>query len=192
MVAGWRDIGLVLAAGAGRRYGEPKAGVVWQGERLVDRAVRLLRQGGCGEVVVVLGAWLADLEGCRVLVNPHWANGMASSLRCGLQLLGTQIGNPPAPPVRAVITLVDLPGLTAEAILRVRTRPEALVAACYAGERGHPVLIGQDHWPGVITSLQGDRGAGTYLANHSQDLCLVEVGDIASGYDLDQPLRSED
>jgi nicotine blue oxidoreductase len=92
-----------------------------------------------------------------------------------------------AAPMRAVITLVDLPGLTAEAILRVRSRSESLVAACYAGHRGHPVLIGQDHWLGVKSSLQGDLGAGFYLKEHSQALKLVEVGDVATGDDLDQP-----
>ncbi len=185
-------MGLVLAAGAGRRYGEPKAGVIWQGERLVDRSVRLLRQAGCGEVVVVLGAWQADLTGCRSIVNPDWSQGMASSLRCGLEALRAEIGDSKAVPARAVITLVDLPGLTAEAILRVRSSPDALVAACYAGERGHPVLIAENHWPGVVASLQGDRGAGAYLANHRQDLRLVEVGDCASGEDLDVPKQSQD
>ena len=190
--SGWRDSGLGLAAGAGRRYGQPKAGVIWQGERLVDRSIRLLRQAGCGEVLVVLGAWQAELLDCRSIVNPDWSSGMASSLRCGVEALGAAIANPPAAPARAVITLVDLPGLTAEAILRVRSRPEALVAACYAGERGHPVLIGESHWPGVLASLQGDRGAGAYLANHGQELCLVEVGDLASGDDLDQPLHAHE
>ncbi len=46
----WWDIGMVLAAGAGRRYGQPKAGVQFQGERLVDRAVRVLTEGGCKQV----------------------------------------------------------------------------------------------------------------------------------------------
>ena len=189
---GWRDIGLVLAAGAGRRYGAPKAGVIWQGERLVDRSIRLLRKAGCGEVLVVLGAWQAELQDCRTIVNAHWSQGLASSLRCGLEALSCSSGDPTGAPARAVITLVDLPGLTAEAILRVCFRPEGLVAACYGGERGHPVLIGESHWSGVLASLKGDRGAGAYLANHGQELCLVEVGDIASGEDLDQPRQAQD
>ena len=180
-------MGLVLAAGAGRRYGEPKAAVLWQGERFVDRSIRLLHQAGCEEVVVVLGAWVAPLESCRSIVNPHWPSGMASSLRCGLAAMAGTSMDAQAAPLRAVITLVDLPGLTAEAILRVRSRPESLVAACYAGHRGHPVLIGQDHWPSVQSSLQGDRGAGSYLKEHAHALKLVEVGDVATGDDLDRP-----
>lgn len=183
----WRDIGLVLAAGAGRRYGEPKAGVIWQGERLVDRSIRLLHQAGCGEVVVVLGAWVRVLEGCRSIVNPHWSSGMASSLRCGLGALAKDPRDDLAPPVRAVITLVDLPGLTAEAIRRVRLRQESLVAACYGGQRGHPVLIGEPHWPALEAGLAGDYGAGAYLKEHGEELCLVEVGDIATSEDLDHP-----
>ena len=180
-------MGLVLAAGAGRRYGEPKAAVLWQGERLVDRSIRLLRQAGCEEVVVVLGAWVAPLDRCRSIVHPHWSSGMASSLRCGLAAMAGTNMDAQASPLRAVITLVDLPGLTAEAILRARSRPESLVAACYAGHRGHPVLIGQDHWPRLQSSLRGDRGAGSYLKEHSQALKLVEVGDVATGDDLDRP-----
>jgi nicotine blue oxidoreductase len=180
-------MGLVLAAGAGRRYGEPKAGVLWQGERLVDRAIRLLHQAGCEDVIVVLGAWVAPLDDCRSIVNPHWSSGMASSLRCGLGAMAGASMDDLAPPMRAVITLVDLPGLTAEAILRVRSRHESLVAACYSGHRGHPVLIGEEHWLGLKTCLRGDRGAGFYLKEHSQDLQLVEVGDVATGDDLDRP-----
>ena len=185
----WRDIGLVLAAGEGCRYGQPKAAVIWQGERLVDRSIRLLHEAGCAQVVVVLGAWVQALEGCRSIVNPHWSSGMASSLRCGLGALAEANEDSFAPPVRAIITLVDLPGMTAEAIRRVRARPESLVAACYGGQRGHPVLIGRQHWPDLEACLTGDQGAGPYLKQQAQELCLVEVGDIATGADLDHPFE---
>jgi len=75
-------MGLVLAAGAGRRYGEPKAAVLWQGERFVDRSIRLLHQAGCEEVVVVLGAWVAPLERCRAIVNPQWDGFIVALWTC--------------------------------------------------------------------------------------------------------------
>ena len=65
----WQHHGVVLAAGSGRRFGEPKAPVVVEGERLVDRAVRVLRQGGCSRVLVVLGAWVGPVAGAEVIVN---------------------------------------------------------------------------------------------------------------------------
>ncbi|MGA1145657.1 MAG: NTP transferase domain-containing protein, partial [Candidatus Nanopelagicales bacterium] len=49
--------GVVLAAGEGKRFGGPKAPFEYDGERLVDRAVRVLREAGCDPVFVILGAW---------------------------------------------------------------------------------------------------------------------------------------
>ena len=79
--------GLVLAAGEGRRFGGPKAPAVIDGERLVDRAVRVMREGGCDPVVVVLGAWVGDVPGAHIVVNDAWSEGMGSSLRVGLAAL---------------------------------------------------------------------------------------------------------
>ena len=186
--------GLVLAAGEGRRFGGPKAPYVVDGERLVDRAVRVLRAAGCDPVVVVLGAWVGEVPGADVVVNDGWARGMGSSLRVGLEHLEARSAAD-----RVVVTLVDLPGLTPDAVRRLvaagPTRPgaepepadprEALAAATYAGVRGHPVLLGRAHWAGVVATAVGDRGARDYLAEHP--VRLVEVGDVATGADLDLP-----
>ena len=168
----------MLAAGEGRRFGGPKAPFVLDDERLVDRAVRILREAGCDPVVVVLGAWLGEVPGASIVVNPEWESGMGSSLRSGLRSLGDEVE-------RVLVTLVDLPGLTSEAVRRVLACDASLAVATYDGERGHPVLLGRPHWSGVIEAAQGDAGARTYLAAHSADLALVEVGDVASGEDLD-------
>lgn len=173
--------GLVLAAGEGRRFGGPKAPFVLDGERLVDRAVRVLRGAGCDPVVVVLGAWVGDVPGASVVVNEGWSTGMGSSLRAGLAALEGGDAD------RVVVTLVDLPGLTAEAVRRLVETPGDLAQAAYDGERGHPVLLGRHHWAGVAATAEGDRGARAYLSQH--DVALVEVGDVASGDDLD--LRPE-
>jgi CTP:molybdopterin cytidylyltransferase MocA len=173
--------GLVLAAGEGRRYGGPKAPVVVDGERLVDRAVRVLREGGCDPVYVVLGAWTGEVPGALTVANAEWAEGMGSSLRVGLRALGES-------PARAVVvTLVDLPGLTAQAVARLVDADSGIAAAAYDGERGHPVLFGREHWPGVIEAAQGDSGARAYLREHADEVHLIEVGDVASGEDLDVP-----
>jgi nicotine blue oxidoreductase len=82
--------GLVLAAGAGTRYGQPKAPVIIGGERLVDRAVRVLTEGGCDPVYVVLGAWVGEVDGADIVVNDAWPEGMGSSLRMGLTVLSEQ------------------------------------------------------------------------------------------------------
>jgi len=175
--------GLVLAAGSGSRYGQPKAPVVLDGERLVDRAVRVLTEGGCDPVLVVLGAWVGEVDGADIVVNDAWPEGMGSSLREGLRTLTERSG------VEAVVvTLVDLPGLTAEAIRRVAaTSPEALVVqATYSGERGHPVRLARELWAQAIDVAHGDEGARRLLRGR-EDVVLVEVGDVADGYDVDVP-----
>ncbi|MFM1966679.1 MAG: 4-diphosphocytidyl-2C-methyl-D-erythritol synthase [Actinomycetota bacterium] len=176
-------VGLVLAAGQGRRFGGPKAPAVVDGERLVDRAVRVLREGGCDPVYVVLGAWLGDVPGTVTVVNPDWAEGMGSSLRVGLDAVDGDLDVD-----RVVVTLVDLPGLTGEAVARLAATPARIAQASYAGERGHPVMLGREHIGGVRAVAQGDRGARDYLREHADELVLIEVGDIASGEDLDVPL----
>jgi CTP:molybdopterin cytidylyltransferase MocA len=178
--------GLVLAAGEGRRFGGPKAPYVLDGVRLVDRAVALLRDAGCDPVLVVLGAWVGEVPDAEVVLNDEWRGGMGSSLRAGLDALSSYDDVD-----RAVVTLVDLPGLTAPAVARLlETTTEALevlAATTYDGVRGHPVLLGRAHWDGVRETATGDQGARTYLATHEHILTLVEVADLATGTDLDEP-----
>jgi CTP:molybdopterin cytidylyltransferase MocA len=179
---------VVLAAGGGRRYGMPKALVEYEGSLLVERAVRTAREV-CDPVLVVLGAqaldvWRqADLGGSAVLANKDWETGMASSLRTGLEGL---IGWPDQVDA-ALITLVDMPGMTPEALQKMRKAgsPGALAVATYDGVRGHPVLIGREHWTGVIETASGDEGARRYLADH--DVVEVDCTGLADPTDLDVP-----
>jgi molybdenum cofactor cytidylyltransferase/nicotine blue oxidoreductase len=180
--------GLVLAAGAGRRYGMPKALVEYDGSLLVERAVRTAR-AVCDPVLVVLGARAADvrqradLTGATVLANADWASGMASSLRTGLDGLRGW----PAPIDAALVLLVDMPGMTPAALERMAAQagPGALAMATYDGVRGHPVLLGREHWAGVAESATGDEGARRYLAAH--DVAEVDCTGLADPTDLDVP-----
>lgn len=174
--------GLVLAAGAGRRFGGPKAVVTHAGERLVDRAVRLAAAGGCSPVVVVSGAVPLDVPGATVVHNPDWPTGMASSLRTGLAAL-------PADATAAVVLLVDTPWLGAAAVRRVVAAHRAgaeLAVATYAGERGHPVLLGRAHWAGISQAARGDVGAKGYLAGRS-DVVEVDCTGTGDPADVDAP-----
>ena len=164
-------VGLVLAAGEGRRYGMPKALVRHNGRLFVESTVDRLRAAGCGRIVVVAGAAVeqvrqADLKDAEVVENPDWPSGMGSSLRRGIEAL---------------------PGVTTEAIRRVleQATPEVLAAATYAGKRGHPVLIGRRHWDGVRELAQGDQGARAYLRRH--DVVEIACEDVADGQDVDRP-----
>lgn len=184
--------GLLLAAGAGRRMGGPKALLRTGsgGETLLSRAVRALADGGCGEVVVVLGAEAAAaralLEGldARPVESPGWEDGMGASLSAGLASLSVTESE------AALVSLVDLPDVGADVMARVLAAAAgdlrgALVRAAYRGVPGHPVVIGRAHWGGAIASATGDRGARDYLAAHPHT--VVECGDLASGRDVDTP-----
>jgi molybdenum cofactor cytidylyltransferase/nicotine blue oxidoreductase len=179
---------VVLAAGGGRRYGMPKALVEYEGSLLVERAVRTA-QAVCDPVLVVLGAQAVDvwrtarLGNAVVLANKDWETGMASSLRVGLDGLRGWPGRIDA----ALLLLVDVPGMTPDALRRVaeHAAPDALATATYDGVRGHPVLIGSEHWAGVIETATGDEGARRYLAAH--DVLEVDCTGLADPTDLDVP-----
>ncbi|MGC1210147.1 MAG: nucleotidyltransferase family protein [Micromonospora sp.] len=187
VVPGLPIAGLVLAAGAGRRYGRPKALVDLDGRLLVERAVAAARDGGCRPVVTVLGAAAAavraraDLTGTTTTDNPDWATGMGSSLRVGLAALQ------PTEAVAVVVLLVDMPGVTPEAVRRLAelAAPDSLAMAGYGTDRGHPVLLGRAHWADVAASAVGDVGARAYLRKRATDLRIVPCGDIAAGGDID-------
>ncbi|CAM4186264.1 NTP transferase domain-containing protein [Janibacter anophelis] len=179
--------GLLLAAGAGRRMGMPKAlkrdrdGTSW-----LVRSVEVLHDGGCAEVTVVLGASgpaaEVELPGTSWTHCGGWAEGIGASLAHGLRTLAE--GNADA----ALVHLVDLPDVTAQVATRVvgeGVRRDALRRAVYSGVVGHPVLIGRDHWAPLVAELAGDTGAGPYLRR--QGAVEVECGDLASGVDVDRP-----
>jgi CTP:molybdopterin cytidylyltransferase MocA len=203
--------GVLLAAGAGRRMGGPKALLHDDsGVPFLDRAIGALLEGGCASVTVVLGASAEEAEtlladaGWRddaavdVVVADDWATGMGASLRAGLDRLGAREVAVPA----ALVNLVDLPDVGAEVVRRVLAAgplsgsgggasalaaedPGVLARAAYDGRPGHPVLIGRQHWRGVAVAASGDRGARDYLADRT--VRLVECGDLASGRDVDHP-----
>ena len=181
--------GLVLAAGGGRRLGgRPKALLQHHGRPLVEHAAGVLRSAGCTRVHVVLGARAdavreqAALEGCVLVENPQWEQGMGTSLRAGLDsLTGTGAR-------AALVSLVDQPGIGPEAAGRVLAayRDEtSLASAAYDGVRGHPVLFGSAHWAQIAETATGDRGARAYLKAHAPAITLVECGDVAQPYDID-------
>jgi nicotine blue oxidoreductase len=175
--------GLVLAGGAGQRFGGPKALAEIAGERLVDRAVRTLREGGAAPVYVVSGAVELDVEGAAMVANPDWASGMGSSMRVGLAAMPAEVG-------AAVVLLVDQPGISGPAVARlvdVADGDAVLATATYDGRQGHPVLIGREYWPEVEESAVGDVGARDVLRRHESVLRRVECADVASMADVDTP-----
>ncbi len=131
--------------------------------------------------MVVLGAWLGGVAAAHTTHNPDWREGMGSSLRWGLNELLNRPGPTCDQPRRAVITLVDLPGLTGS-----RSRKDcaknrsALAAASYQGRQGHPVLIGEEHWPALIRQLHGDKGHASFCRRTRPCWCLLSSWRMAA------------
>lgn len=177
--------GLVLAAGSGSRLGTPKALIELAGERLVDRAVRVLRVGGCDPVLVVAGAAPLEVPGAAVVANPHWAGGMGSSLRAGLTALG---GSCDSDAEAVVVALVDQPGIPAAVTARLIAAYAAgatVATATYGGKRRNPVLLARTTWAEVARLAAGDAGARPYLAAHPDQVTPVPCDDLGDPEDID-------
>lgn len=182
--------GLLLAAGAGRRAGGPKALRTDGAEQAwVLHAVDVLLAGGCRRVHVVVGAAADQVaallvargdDRVRVVRCPDWDRGPGASLRAGLAALAE---------VDAVLVhLVDLPDVGPAVVTRLRARAgrTALARATYEGRPGHPVLLGVDHLEPLRRDLTDAEGARGYL--HARGADGVECGDLATGRDVDGPV----
>ncbi len=175
-------VGILLAAGAGTRYGMPKV-LAANGEWLTA-GVDALHRGGCDEVLVVLGAAVVAVPApARAVVATDWADGMSASLRAGIGAAGAAAGY-------AVLHTVDTPDIGADVVARVlaaaRSASSGLARAVFAGRPGHPVVIARRHWPALLAELRGDEGARRFLRARA-DLVTVECADLASGRDIDHP-----
>ncbi len=187
--------GVLLAAGQGSRFGQPKALVELAGQTLAERGVTLLQAGGADPVLVVTGAAQVKLDRTVTVYNEQWRTGMGSSLRAALRALtdaqtwqdpsGTTL---PADVAAVVVALADQPLVGADAVARLIAayRGGASVAvAAYDGKPRNPVLLARQHWPEVIATATGDQGARAFLRAQSALVTLVECGDTGSPEDID-------
>jgi nicotine blue oxidoreductase len=190
---GPRTTAVLLAAGAGTRLRRgPKALLPFRGRTLVEVLAGVLFDGGCREVVIVLGADAAkvrdttDLTPHTVIENPDWHSGMGSSFRLGVAAAAAED--------HVLIALVDQPGLTKESVARALAahRPGRVTAAAYRGpdgtlRRGHPLLLDVALRAEAAESATGDAGARLFLQAHPELIDLVDCSDQSGGEDLDTP-----
>jgi molybdenum cofactor cytidylyltransferase len=172
--------GIVLAAGTSSRLGRAKQLLDLDGKPVLQHVVDALDESFLDEIVVVLGHE-AEVIGralrvpasARIVVNPHYAAGQSTSLRCGLESLGVEVE-------AAVIVLGDQPGVTAGMIDRVIEEWKAsgapVVRAYFGSTPGHPVLVGRAAW-GSFTSASGDEGARTVMSSVRGEVRKVVLGD---------------
>jgi CTP:molybdopterin cytidylyltransferase MocA len=172
--------GLILAAGAGTRFGStPKLLADLHGRPLLEHAIRAQSEvTALARVVVVLGCCAQQLlervEFMRAtpVVCGEWSSGQAASLRCGLDAL------PEAEKV--IVTLGDEPLITSRAIERFVDAPPG-ARATYGGRPGHPAVLGPEQRR-LLHLLGGDRGARSLL-----DGPEIECAELCSGSDVDLP-----
>ena len=177
--------GLVLAAGAGTRFGGRKQLAELEGRPLLEHALRAMTAAPVGRVVVVLGALVeevtatVDLHGAEPCPCERWDEGQAASLACGLAEL--------ADCEAVVVTLGDQPRMSPDAIRRVinaRGGGAAAVRATYRGAPGHPVLLERDLFES-FRDVTGDHGARNLLL--SVQVREVPCEDLGGGEDVDTP-----
>jgi molybdenum cofactor cytidylyltransferase/nicotine blue oxidoreductase len=171
----------VLAAGSGTRMGAPKAELVVDGARLLDRAVRAAAAAGCAPVIAVVRPG-TEVEGARAVVNPDPDRGMRSSLALAVEAAGEADA--------LAVLLVDVPGVSAEAVRAVVAGwvPGRIAVGRYAGRRGHPTVMGPDLWRAALETAGPDEGARALLAARADLVDEVEVPGDAADLDTQQDL----
>jgi len=173
--------GLVLAAGAGRRFGdEPKLLQELDGKPIIRCVVDALHAGGVGSVVVVVApdhaaiAYALHGTDAHLIVNPEAASGLGTSLATGIAAM-------PAYASAALVTLGDIPRLPATVIAALRTRYRQddveIVVPEYRSVRGHPVLFARSVFP-ELRELAGDRGARTVIDRSPERVAVVEIDEL--------------
>lgn len=177
-----------MAAGSGSRLGAAKALVEFDGQLLVERAVRVAIDGRCRPIRVVLGAAAgevmarAQLDAAQVIVSPHWRLGIGASLQAGLDALTD------SPAQAAVILLADQPLVTPAVIDRLRRAwcEGARAALATFGDGGrNPVLLDRSVWRDVLTQAVGDVGARAWLQSHPELVVPVDCRDVGDSADID-------
>jgi molybdenum cofactor cytidylyltransferase len=169
---------LILAAGSSSRLGQPKQQLVFKGKTLLQHAVDEALHSHCSPIFVVLGANESSLrsslyaQNVRIVVNPDWETGMASSIRCGVEAL---LKNEPNIS-QAIVMLCDQPFVDAEILNVLIDQKEktgkAIVACTYDNTLGTPVLFDRSFFPQLLT-LKGQQGAKKLVFDHVDQVSSV-------------------
>ena len=187
---------IVLAAGAGSRFGGGKLLAPWAGGVLLDGALAAAFAAPAARVIVVIGAdggavaaaarAFAQRTGqtarLHIVHADDHAEGMGASLRRGAAELSPDCAG-------VFVLLGDMPRVPHAVLapLAEAARAGAPAAApVFKGQRGHPALIGAELLPGLL-ALTGDAGARNILKDLGERLAQVPAPDDGVLFDVDQP-----
>jgi molybdenum cofactor cytidylyltransferase len=182
---------VVLAAGLSSRMGDDnKLLLEADGKSLVRRAAETARASQAVQVSVVVGheaaavsAEVRDLD-VKIVENPHFAEGLSSSLRAGLSDLPDDVDG-------AIVLLADMPDIRPETLDTLISafdpaESRSLCVPTFEGQWGNPVLIGRRFFPEAL-AIVGDRGAREILRDYPEQLAEVAVTDPGILRDIDSP-----
>jgi molybdenum cofactor cytidylyltransferase len=184
---------ILLAAGASSRLGMPKQSLLYKQATLLEHSIRAALESMAGQVILVLGAGAAAIQPgiedkrLSVVINEQWQEGIASSIRCGLQYLCTK-----EPAVESALFMVcDQPYINAALLNKLvtlqRQKGHAIVASEYAAATGIPAIFDKKLFPALL-QLKGDAGAKK-LIRQQDDMATVSFPlgnidiDTAADYD---------
>jgi CTP:molybdopterin cytidylyltransferase MocA len=163
---------LVLAAGGSSRLGRPKQLLEVRGRPLLSWVIDAVRSWPVDVVAVVIGAYqdeileLVEFGESLIVINPEWEEGMASSLRVGLDALSREPSME-----RAFIALGDQPsippGVPEALVTAMDTSGRSAAVPRYRYQRSNPALVDRRLWPRLM-SLEGDAGASRLLQAHPE------------------------
>jgi molybdenum cofactor cytidylyltransferase len=180
---------VVLAAGSSSRMGEPKQLLPLADGTVLGLTLENLVAANLDEIVLVLGSSAETIEqilaesliNLKIFVNSEYEQGMATSLRAGVAVLGENTD-------AALIVLADQPFIQAETFGRImdqyRRTNAQIVIPMFQGSRGNPVLLDRSVFHEVM-ALQGDIGCRAIFEKHLDGTINVEVNDIGILLDID-------
>lgn len=180
--------GILLAAGAGRRFGPgaPKLlATLPDGRTVVQAAAANLLQA-CGRVIAVTRRderlmRALDDAGCHVIINEHAVDGMGASLAAGVAASADAAG--------WLIALGDMPFIqpaTIRAVIEAPGREDAIVIPTFHGRRGHPVRFAA-RFGRELRNLTGDHGARGVIEMHAGEVLMMATDDPGIIADIDTP-----
>jgi molybdenum cofactor cytidylyltransferase len=169
---------IILAAGASSRLGTQKQLLMYRGKTLLQQILQVAVESIAHHVVVVLGADAdsikknMDFSNARIVVNTDWQEGMASSIRCGINTLVHM-----DPLVEgAVLMLCDQPYVNAsllnDLIIARQNTGKHIVASSYNGTFGVPALFHKSIFSELL-QLKGDMGARSIIQQRAKDVEAV-------------------
>ncbi|MGI9169733.1 MAG: nucleotidyltransferase family protein [Caulobacteraceae bacterium] len=186
---------IVLAGGAGSRFGGAKLTAPWRGGVLLDGALTAAFAAPARAVTVVTGAdpgvapaaralaaVLGESGRLRLVHAEDHAEGMAASLRAGIEALAADTDS-------VFVFLGDMPAVPLAIPPRLATALAAgawAAAPVFEGRRGHPALFARRLF-GELAALAGDEGARRVLDRLGERLALVETADARILFDVDRP-----